>query len=340
MKAAIGLFLFFFSLPTAGFVLSGMKSLASRPEDCPKLRNVDFHPVDKGIAQFGASVNALIDYKNAVLRITTPDGFTCTGVLISDNGHVQTASHCMDKCYAEGACQILINDKPQNVKMVAINPCGDKVKVVAEKMQKKEVPTEADLQCTYQNDMNIFRLEQIPEGMKCLPLSDREPGVDENVYTMGYPRKTNRKQNNTLAKDSDGEQMYFSIGKVVKRDYCEEKVHLPGYKTVRKQSVDLQVIEKIGPDTIQTTIDAVGGNSGGPLIDSTGHVLGTTSFTMYNDVDNKGRPTVYCAGSSFFTKTKNLGNLRLSKKLESDLGALYWKSLKCINRRAGSGASI
>jgi hypothetical protein len=120
-----------------------------------------------------------------------------------------------------------------------------------------------------------------------------------------------------------------STGKIVNQKTCEkysQAMGLMGYIYGRKkipENMDLPDYAGYGV-MVQTTVDAVHGNSGGPLITSSGEIVGNYSFSFVgvNDFYQE------CRGSTFFQPVT-----QLPAEIKSKIGS-------CQKRRASQGSEI
>lgn len=120
------------------------------------------------------------------------------------------------------------------------------VRVVAS--DKEEQMVAEVLRLDRLRDVALLKLEKIPDGMKIrtLPLRAEDPTVGDEVYAIGAPRLSQLQD--TVTKG------IVSANRFARR----EKLHY-----------------------IQADVDIYGGNSGGPLLDANGNILGISTLGFF-----------------------------------------------------------
>ncbi len=241
----------------------------------------------------------------------------CSGAIVSDQGHIMTAGHCFENC--SDTKEIKTNPyemynsfssghsekKERPSKCIAtidgIETTVD-VKLTSEcsfEAHQKVAGLNPPQKCSNFNDVAIVLPQNQVTNKKCLPLA-HDYKVGDRVYTIGYPSQTERGE-----RDSDGKSQYASFGKIIpysqkcrilKNSWGIDKIHKldqPG------DDVDFDPFLNPGMklNAIQTTVDAVPGNSGGPLINEKSEIIAVGSFAD----TQKNNAFKQCKGSSFFS---------------------------------------
>ncbi len=101
-------------------------------------------------------------------------------------------------------------------------------------------------------------------------IASKLPKPGETVRLFGYPAATaDRKKNG--ANDSNGQSFYCTVGTVLSPDEVARRIHF----NLSKLSAIEEMLYR--QETIFATNDAVGGNSGGPLLNSEGELVAVLS---------------------------------------------------------------
>ncbi len=119
------------------------------------------------------------------------------------------------------------------------------------------------------NDLALISVSAL-KGKKFLPIHEGQPGLGDIVYALGHP--------------------YAPMG--------EDEI----FKGVLRWSVSKGVISSVGENFIQTDAPVNPGNSGGPLVNQSGEILGIASRKMNGD------------NVAFFSHSSQLRKLMAEKK--------------------------
>lgn len=272
---------------------------------------------------------------------------SCSGAYISDSGEMLTASHCLDHCRFKedgtrrfpGAeadrCEIRINGVVQSAEVLIAGDCEFERKNEYHNRLASELSvTHVSENC--RKDLSDYAVLRVPRKealgkFACLGLSEKRPGLDEGVFTMGYPSQTFRSVAYHGAKDAPGGVLRVSSGNILKSAQCEHKwkarTNIEHLIYGKEGAENLALPEKsyaLGRDSLQTTVDAVPGSSGGPLINAAGEIVGVASSASREVHDNNTE----CRGATFFQPVVDL-----KAKLGPRLGS-------CDKNKAGAGTAL
>lgn len=129
---------------------------------------------------------------------------------------------------------------------------GDAIRMRIITANKEEKLTAEVLRSDKARDVALLKLETIPEGLEIVmaPIRAAIPNVGEDVYVLGAPRHASRLQD-TLTKGI-----------------------VSAYRKELKFVGDRQ-------SYIQSDVEIHGGNSGGPLFDANGNIIGLSVASLY-----------------------------------------------------------
>ncbi len=236
----------------------------------------------------------------------------CSGAVVSDQGHILTAGHCLENCSdkKEVSKDRGIKARPQQC-IVKIDGVETKVDVKLTSQctfeeHQEAVTVHSPRRCTQFNEVAVILPPSGVTKKPCLSIA-KNYKMGERVYTIGYPSLTMRGE-----RDSDGVSQYASFGQIVphsqkclmiKNTLVKDKL------TDKDQPGEFVNFDKSFPPNmkmgaIQTTIDAVPGNSGGPLINSKGEIIAVASFAD----TQKNNEFKQCQGSSFFSPVAGINH--------------------------------
>lgn len=159
---------------------------------------------------------------------------SCSGAVVSDQGHIMTAAHCLDDCSdnekskpnsnsysaygaygASGSYGALGSEKERPTKCIAkIDGVQTTVAVkLTSKCSFLEHQAAAGMKpkqkCSESNDTSVILPEKKIGEKPCLLIS-KSFREGEKVYTIGYPSATSRGK-----LDSDGVSQYASFGEII-----------------------------------------------------------------------------------------------------------------------------
>ena len=251
----------------------------------------------------------------------------CSAAIVSDQGHILTAGHCIDQCLRDNnaytqsggfhtvntevlsqvKCQIVVNNKKVDVKVLATNDCPT----------PEWTSAKAPKSCRGL-DYAILELDPpILSQQPCFRTSRRHPGPGQTVMAVGFPKASNRKSNKASARDADGKSQFISTGKTISaQDTCEMSVdnksvissiftgkETAGPKTLGDEQIKFALERVNSKGLIQTTADILQGSSGGPLINRySGQLIGVASFFA----GGRHGDTAECKGAAFFSSAATM----------------------------------
>lgn len=257
-------------------------------DSCSLRQNTSFHPGQNwisGVSALSASVSFRLNNKAH-----------CSGAYVSDAGHILTASHCLESCVFDKAgkrkqtgpeiqCDFTVNGQNKTVRVLLMASCS--VKALYKLDERLQDPS-----CLGQPDVAVVQPLEPEANFSCLGTSPNlKPG--DRLLAFGYPQKTRRGKY-----DSDGESLFLSAGRAlastpgctVARDSYE------GWRPGDRKQLDSKLLQ-LGKDFVQSTLDAVPGSSGSPVINEEGELVGVMAFTDKSVLNAKTE----CRGGSFFT---------------------------------------
>jgi hypothetical protein len=249
------------------------------------------------------------------------DDFSCSSSYISDQGHILTASHCLDSCVfdVDGnrknanshlECEFTLNGKKTVVDVLMMSACSGNDTIAYGELLRHRVE-EIDMpeklrKCKDQADLAVIMPRNKAKEFKCMPINLESP-IGKNAYTLGWPEETLRG-----AGDSNGIDLYYSQGSILEKQSLKctpvKSIFSALVKKLPKE-LDLKSFAPKGHvDQVQTDIDFVEGSSGGPAIDEeTGEGIGIASVIS----DPMGFVHNYkmeCKGATFFQALAPLKN--------------------------------
>lgn len=266
----------------------------------------------------------------------------CSGSVVSDEGHILTANHCIDKCAndktpivsyldpyqllnmnlpkaSEGQCKIKI-DGIETVVDVKVQSCDSKENFEA--LTKN--PRDPERHCVEVNDVAVIIPKISLNNHPCVSTA-KDYKVGERIFTVGKPRQTYRG-----FKDADGKEVYASFGEIIPaQDKCtvirqsdlrhgtsqpNYILNMPGFSSNSPYRQNL----------VQTTLNIFSGNSGGPIINQSGEVIGVASMGAgYSDESR------HCKGDAFFAPISGI-----SIKSSHLASGFAMESLTCKKNKA------
>ena len=114
-------------------------------------------------------------------------------------------------------------------------------------------------------DYAILKYDQVID-QPCIKISQTEKVTDENLWMIGYPRKSNRQD----GFDSDGVHQYISEG--LHRKSVQEDPYLKTIFTKAKEwNLESSMYDQ--KRFLLSNLDTLGGNSGGPIINAKGELV-------------------------------------------------------------------
>ncbi len=301
----------------------------------------------------------------------------CSAARISQKGHIVSALHCFEDCLKESGALKEISTKLENgateahvsylsrsdqpfqwryckvnvegygildFKISAFGECSpDSLRDSLRKIPKLKSEDRAKKLreiCSSDNDFIILQSEKL-SGKNCL-ISAKSPTLGTKVYGAGFPMPTTRRSN----KNSDGQSLYITPGRVIEQNYCVQAIHKTEIKKSTQEPFQLPAMDFTLPSSldygaknyefkridfnksfhneteglkfIQVTSDAVPGNSGGPLVEKGGKILGISAFVYNADGSKFGANTSHkCTGSAFYLPIETIQE-KISRHLAPD----------------------
>lgn len=283
----------------------------------------------------------------------------CSAARISQKGHIVSALHCFEDCLKESGALKEISTKLEteahvsylsrsdqpfqwryckvnvegygilDFKISAFGECSpDSLRDSLRKIPKLKSEDRAKKLreiCSSDNDFIVLQSEKL-SGKNCL-ISAKSPTLGTKVFGAGFPMPTARRNN----KNSDGESLYITPGRVIEQNYCVKAIHKSEIKKFSQSptqllTMDFPLISSLGYSAkdyefkridfnkafhnetegvklIQVTSDAVPGSSGGPLVENSGKILGIASLIYDAETDRStfgGNQAHKCTGSAFY----------------------------------------
>lgn len=221
----------------------------------------------------------------------------CTAFAISNNGYVLTNLHCLRSCFDNGS-EFYRDDYYRKTEQPGVfnlwevksnypknqicrnytsfdnNKYFAEPKIVTlgtgkgafEEKELNKIPKAIfNKVIKLSEDYAILKYDQVTD-QPCIKLSQTEKVTNQNLWLVGYPKKSNRHD----GFDSDGVHQYISAGSrrlSIKQD--------PYLKTVFKKEKEWNLESSMYDQKrfLLSNLDTLGGNSGGPIIDAQGELV-------------------------------------------------------------------
>lgn len=274
-----------------GLILFSLKRAMADPCGPQNFSQMGFEPIIK-LAKVLPTLSAGVN-----LRILGSDGEwgSCSGSVVSDDGTILTASHCLEDCQNPNQngipeCVVEIDGKRNVVEVNVASPC-------TYKDHEKEAALIPPTKCSRASDVAVI----VPESKldhACLPLSS-DYEIGQAVYTVGRPFEPSNRGKN----DVDGIHSYASFGAIIPHNMKCTLVQdsMPDDAKYGKplggaMDMSTDISPAMTDGTIQTTVDILHGSSGGPLINPQGEIIGVASFTSSRYQTRWSE----CQGGTFF----------------------------------------
>jgi hypothetical protein len=275
---------------------------------CDLFHQADFIPAQEAIQKIHAPVALLTASPKILFSEQGDEESICSSTVISDSGLLLTAGHCLRNCadnrgllresddpkgnwkmsqldlsIKDGSaplqCFTLIDGKPLTVEVIAAKHCRF--------VKKNEKTPMADRKaCEGSADFALLRVPKRTAGQPCVKSISAKGMIGKKILAVGYPSRTQRKNLNSSARDSDGENQYISFGTVMYGDWC----HSAGNKN---DLFSIAAETEARPEMLQLDADIVPGNSGGPVV-SNGRLVGEISSTASSS-------DLHCVGGAWAT---------------------------------------
>lgn len=301
-------------------IFFSIRSSANAKNSCSLYSQSGFIPI-KEIADVLTTSTASVSIKFLLKNGQWED---CSGAVVSDQGHIMTAGHCFENCSATKEKELnpyeayssLANS--YNAKKVRPSKCIAKIDGVETTVDVKLTSAcsfeehqaaaghNPPQKCSNFNEVAVVLPQMKLMNKNCLPLAPSYK-VGDRVYTIGYPSRTDRGE-----RDSDGHSQYASFGEII--PYSQKCMILKNTWDADKRRKVEQPGDLVDFDSflnsemkycaIQTTVDVVPGNSGGPLINQNGEIIAVGSF---GDTQ-KNNEYKLCRGSTFFSPISGINS--------------------------------
>ncbi|MFA6093563.1 MAG: serine protease [Elusimicrobiota bacterium] len=224
---------------------------------------------------------------------------SCSSAFISQDGYILTNLHCIEPCLEqegwfqdgrasleEGAVYKIVRIRkdsraPQSLFCEDVSfSVGDNRLIGAhvvllgagrsDGLDRKidEAPASAlkGLRANIAEDFALLKFD-LPQASACLPVSPAAPAAGQALWIIGYPQETYRND----GYDSDGIRKLITLGIV--RKSIREDPYLQSRMLDKGSWLRLSRIYS-NPHLLMSGLDAVSGNSGGPLVDASGRLAG------------------------------------------------------------------
>lgn len=241
---------------------------------------------------------------------------SCSGAVVSDQGHIMTAGHCFENCSATkeqnlnsygtyGSLNLYSEKKDRPSQCIATI---DGIETTVDVKMTSACSFEEHLaaagvnppqKCSIFNEIAVVLPTTQVTRKNCLPFAQGFK-IGDRVYTIGYPSKTERGE-----KDSDGISQYASFGEIIpysqKCTILKNSWELDKMRNIEQPGDVVDFDPFLNPalktGAIQTTVDVVPGNSGGPLLNEKGEIIAVGSFADTQKNNNFKQ----CKGAAFFS---------------------------------------
>ena len=151
-------------------------------------------------------------------------------------------------------------------------------------------------------DYAILKYDQVI-AEPCIKISKTKKVESENLWLIGYPKKSDRQD----GFDSDGLHQYVSTG--FRRKSIKEDPYLKTiFKTKKEWNLESSMYDR--HQFLLTDIDSLGGNSGGPIINSNGELEGLLFANVKPNADKYEQATAISLKASYIYASvlKKLGH--------------------------------
>jgi hypothetical protein len=288
--------------------------------DCT-IQKAEFTPAPQAVRELALPVHILA--ATPKIEFLDRDGKVidhCSAVMTSDAGHMYTAGHCVEACVeaggayqsgtevktvdkaklAEVQCAVKINGAAATLSILAVSNCGrhERINLPREKCPGPE-----------------YAIVKTPfVASACLKQAAQIPEEGATMYSAGFPQASYRDVLNGSRKDSDGVNQFISAGQVLKANpECVRDGKTLKFPEGQQKKSLMQAVKD--GDLMQTTVDILGGSSGGPSINGDGDITGLASMMIINHEVGE------CKGSTFFSPIKTIRDQVAKDYPELDLRA-------------------
>lgn len=325
----------FFS--SALFVLSAGAVLKPSPSSISKVSNNYRVLIPSSFSKpevLEKELNWSADVQSGVVKFMIWKG-RCSGSIVSDEGHILTAAHCVDRCNNKFQntgdrvenliCDLEIGERAYRYKVEMLRLCKHEsfMEVVQEKLRfPQDQLSESKQRCFDSPDLALLSpITPLDFEYSCLQISPKDAKLRESVVAVTYPLATRRDlPKNSVEYNSNGEDLWVSRGQIVNQDYC----NLANMGSIDVSLDFTAALNVMKSNYLQTTVDIMPGSSGGPLLNATGEIIGVASFMSEHNSEKQE-----CRGATLFAPARHG-----LEKLEEQGYAYPWRDLKCSSRAA------
>lgn len=240
---------------------------------------------------------------SATHRITMETGSNCSGVVLSPDGYVLTALHCMDLCLEQAGVSSRRRRTHELYSLYEIGEQAPKDLVCPrfgasywlsehdavsprvvwlgrgtetfDDARVEELPAEVISEIKgLIGDYAILKYD-LPGPAACLPPARETPRPGETLWALGYPDWTKRDSGHNSA---GVHQQHISFG--ARRGSIREDAYL---RTIFSSEAPWRLEESIfdQPHVLIADLDVYGGSSGGPVINDKGEIVAVVYSSIH-----------------------------------------------------------
>ena len=303
------------------------------------ISKTNFIPAQEGLRDLRIPLNMLaaspkVEFVDANGKVLDH----CSGSLVSDEGTLLTAGHCVEHCLrkanaiklvdgisvvdrahlSSARCLVRINGRISQASVLASNDCRG-----ADLFRSGTVNVACNgLDFAVMKVDDPFLTEQ-----PCFQVSSGTPVARTGVAAIGYPPPTSREVYKSKARDSDGKGPFLTPGEIIPyQEFCRTEVDQnEAPRDIRPESSSLRAAIKrqvVGGHVLQTTTDVLRGVSGSGLADvNTFSLVGVARSYASNNAN------VECVGSGYYSSTASIMAV-----LKKDYPSLNLRqTFRCVN---------
>ncbi len=271
-----------------------------------------FIPAQQGLVELKMPLNMLaatpkIELVNASGKVIDH----CSGSIISDDGTLLTAGHCVEECLARGqaltkidgissvdraklssvSCSVRINGQIIPAQILATNDCRG---------ADRNAASTVNIQCKGL-DYAVLKIdERFVKEQPCFHVSEKTPAPGTGVAAIGFPPLTARQVYQPGARDADDDGPYLTPGETIAyQNFCRTVNSTLEFKDQKFITATKPAVQ--AGHVLQTTTDVLRGVSGAGLVNVNNSTLvGVARSTIHNN------PNKECVGSGFYSSTASI----------------------------------